>query len=87
VTAPSPVQIELRLFATLAAYLPPGAVDGCARMRLTHPMTAGHLMKSLGIPDELPRIVVVNGLDTALAETPLRDGDVVSVFPPLAGGT
>jgi molybdopterin converting factor small subunit len=50
-------------------------------------MTAAQLVRSLGIPDDLPRMILVNGLDAVLEGTLLRDGDVVSVFPPLAGGT
>jgi molybdopterin converting factor small subunit len=50
-------------------------------------MTAEALVRTLGIPDDLPRMVLVNGLDADPEGTPLRDGDVVTVFPPLAGGT
>jgi sulfur carrier protein ThiS len=86
VTPSAPVQIELHLFATLAGYLPRGAVDGSARITLARPMTAEQLVHSLGIPDELPCMVLINGVDAVPGEAPLRDGDVVSIFPPLAGG-
>jgi molybdopterin converting factor small subunit len=43
-------------------------------------------MRSLRIPDDLDRLQVVNGRD-AVPEHILKDGDVLSAFPPLAGGT
>ena len=43
------------------------------------------LLKALCVPDDLPRIILVNGLYTA-EDSLLSDGDVVSVFPPLIGG-
>jgi sulfur-carrier protein len=47
--------------------------------------TVQALLKALGVPGELPRIVLVNG-QHASEDTLLTDGDVVSVFPPLIGG-
>jgi molybdopterin converting factor small subunit len=43
------------------------------------------LLKALRVPDDLPRIILVNGLYAA-EDSLLTDGDVVSVFPPLIGG-
>ena len=43
------------------------------------------LIGRLAIPAELSRIVLVNGHDVGDAAT-LHAGDVVDVFPPLAGG-
>jgi molybdopterin converting factor small subunit len=42
-------------------------------------------MASLHVPDDLDRLQVVNGHDAA-PEHILKDGDVLSAFPPLAGG-
>jgi molybdopterin converting factor small subunit len=42
-------------------------------------------MKALGVPDDLPKIVLVNG-QYASENSLLTDGDIVSVFPPLIGG-
>jgi molybdopterin converting factor small subunit len=39
----------------------------------------------LNIPPQLERLTVVNGRD-ASPEQPLAAGDILSVFPPLAGG-
>jgi molybdopterin converting factor small subunit len=39
----------------------------------------------VGVPDDLPKIVLVNG-QHASENSLLTDGDIVSVFPPLIGG-
>lgn len=78
------MKIEVRLFATLAAYLPPGRH---ARGPLDVPegSCVADIPALLGIPDALPRMVLVNGED-APADRPLTEGDALDLFPPLAGG-
>lgn len=79
------MKVEVQLFATLAAYLPAGATGDSAVLDVPTDSTVGDLKRSLGIPVDLECLTVVNGRD-APAEQPLRDGDVLSLFPPLAGG-
>jgi molybdopterin converting factor small subunit len=79
------VRVEVRAFATLAAYLPPRPRDAAAFLELPEGGTVGDLAKALRIPDGLAMIALVNGLDADL-ERPLRPGDVVTLFPPLVGG-
>jgi sulfur carrier protein ThiS len=47
--------------------------------------TVQALMQTLGVPDDLPKIVLVNGQHAGEGRW-LTDGDIVSVFPPLIGG-
>jgi sulfur carrier protein ThiS len=47
--------------------------------------TVQALMQTLGVPDDLPKIVLVNGQHAGEGRL-LTDGDIVSVFPPLIGG-
>ena len=68
-----------------AAYLPPGSREGVAALDLPEGATVADVMRRLGIPADLTRVVVVNGEDAA-PERPLAPGDEVAVFPPLAGG-
>jgi sulfur-carrier protein len=79
------VKVEVQLFATLAAYLPPEA-DG-DRMTFDVPdgATVAEVLQPLRIPADLEYLVVVNGVDVG-PDHRLVDGDVLSVFPPLAGG-
>jgi sulfur carrier protein ThiS len=79
------VEVEVHLFANLADYRPPGARDGVARIELPAAATLDDLLHRLGIPDELPRLLLVNGHDVEPTAR-LSPGDVVSVLPPLAGG-
>ena len=41
--------------------------------------------RSLGIPGDLARVVLVNGRDVEPRDR-LGPGDIVTIFPPLAGG-
>jgi len=47
--------------------------------------TVADVARRLGIPADLARVVLVNGRDAA-PEQLLAPGDVVAIFPPLAGG-
>jgi molybdopterin converting factor small subunit len=79
------VKVEVRLFATFAAFLPPNSVAGAATVEVGEGTTVATLAERLGIPAAVSRITLVNGED-ADPDRRLASGDVVAVFPPLAGG-
>jgi molybdopterin converting factor small subunit len=79
------VKVEICLFATLGRYLPPGASGDRATLEVPEHTTVGEVMASLHVPDDLERLQVVNGGDAPPNQV-LRDGDILSAFPPLAGG-
>jgi molybdopterin converting factor small subunit len=79
------VEVRVHLFANLADYAPGRGGEGVTRVVLPAGATIGDLLRRLRIPDELPRLLLLNGQESAL-ELRLRAGDVVSVLPPLAGG-
>lgn len=79
------MKVEVQLFATLADYLPAGASGDSVILDVPMATTVADLMRSLGIPDGLECLTVVNGRD-APHEFRLAEGDVLSLFPPLAGG-
>jgi len=54
-------------------------------MEFAEGVTVGQVIDTLGIPKDHPNMVLVNG-NHAEESAPLEDGDVLSVFPPLAGG-
>jgi molybdopterin converting factor small subunit len=78
------VKVEVRLFATLATFLPTQS-RGHVALELDDRATLADLVSALGIPDDLSHVALVNGEDAA-HDRRLRDGDVVDLFPPLAGG-
>ena len=79
------MKIEVALYATLSQYLPPGAQNRRAVIEVKDGATVREVMNQLDIPPELPNILLVNGRQ-APETTVLKDGEALSVFPPLAGG-
>lgn len=77
--------VGVRLFATLARYLPRDHQGDSALLDVAEGSTVGDVAVALGIPADLSRIVLVNDEDAEEGRT-LRAGDVVTLFPPLAGG-
>ena len=76
--------IEVRLFAYLRRYLPPQGDGRSVRLETTAP-DVGTVASGLGIPPSRMGIALLNGRH-ADADTQLRNGDVLSLFPPIAGG-
>jgi molybdopterin converting factor small subunit len=76
--------ISVKLFATLKKYLPAGQ---SASISLTLP--AGSVVQdaveALHIPREQAGLLVTGDIYIE-PETPLSDGQELSIFPPLAGG-
>jgi molybdopterin synthase sulfur carrier subunit len=79
------VRVEIRLFATLERYLPSSAQGDGTILELPEDATVAEVASRLRVPDDLPFLVVINGHEAGL-DTRLRAGDVVVMFPPLAGG-
>lgn len=79
------MEIELRMFATFRRYLPPGSEGHVCRVEIGPGDRISNVLGRLGLPPEGPRIVLKNGLHTR-DDTDLKEGDVLSVFPPLGGG-
>ncbi len=79
------MKVEVRLFATFGAYLPPGSTSGTAMIDVPEGATVADVAAHLGIPAALPRMALVNGEDADPGRR-LASDDVVTLFPPLAGG-
>ena len=77
------MKIELKLFASLRKYHPLGREDDL--LDCPDGATPGQIISRLNIPDDLAKIVFVNGRK-AERTTVLKDGDRLGIFPPLAGG-
>lgn len=80
------MKIEVRLFATLTRYLPPGTTGKSAVLEVADGLTLAGLIRQLGIPLELAHLTLVNGIHQLDKNIPLHEGDTVAIFPPVAGG-
>jgi molybdopterin converting factor small subunit len=80
------VKVEVRLFATFARYLPDERGAGGTQVEVPDGSTVADVAAILGIPADVSRIVLVNDAE-ADEHRCLAAGDVVTLFPPLAGGT
>ena len=79
------MEIEVKLFATLRDYLPKGSGQFSCRIEANSTDTVRDVLKKLRVPEEIPKIILVNGVHSNLDRV-LKSGDVLSVFPPVAGG-
>jgi molybdopterin converting factor small subunit len=79
------VRVEVHFFATLSAYRPAGTDGDGMTLDVPEGTTVRELILMLQIPPGVECVRVVNGLD-APPDQRLADGDVLSLFPPLAGG-
>ena len=77
--------VTVKLFATLRDFLPQWALRSGLQMDVPEDETVQELLKALQVPDEVSRIVLINGRYVSEGSR-LADGDIVSVFPPLIGG-
>jgi len=79
------MEIEVKLFATLRDYLPQGSSRFSCKMGINSHTRVQDVLSKLKIPEEMPKIILVNGVHGKNDQI-LKNGDVLSVFPPVAGG-
>lgn len=79
------MEIEVRLFATLQDLVPKKNHSHFFSMEIERGSTAGAVLHKLKIPEEMAKIILVNGRYSS-EDTVLEEGDVLGVFPPLGGG-
>ena len=79
------MKVEINLYATLTRYLPDNVRQSDQMMELSDGATVGELLQKLQIPPEKAKLVFLDGVH-ADAETVLREGSRVGIFPPVGGG-
>ena len=79
------MEIEVKLFATLRDYLPKGSDRFSCNMEVEGSTRVQDILSRLKIPEEMPKIILINGIHGKKDQV-LKDGDVLSIFPPVAGG-
>lgn len=83
------MKVEIKLFASLRSKM--GNGTGKGELELEEGTSLWDVIAKLEIPHELAHMTLVNGQHCPAEQEwreqkKLQDGDVVSVFPPLAGG-
>lgn len=81
----SDMKIEVKTFATLRRVFPDNK-QGIGSVELPDGATIEDLLAKLGITLPQAQMVLVNGQHQGDYKAVLKDGDTVSIFPPLAGG-
>ena len=84
------IQITFKLYASLTQYLPPEAQrSNQMAMAVSPTATIAEIVEPFGMPPKLVHLVLVNGVfipPEQRASKPLVDGDVLAIWPPIAGG-
>lgn len=84
------MRITFKLYATLSDYLPAEARHTNAlALEVVEGSTIGELIDAHNLPRNLVHLVLVNGFfvpPSARASHALKEGDVLAIWPPIAGG-
>ncbi len=83
------MKVAVKLYARLAGYLPPGAVDNQIETAVAEGATVEGVLAGFGLPPAMCHLVLVNGgyvQPSERAARQLKDGDTLAVWPPVAGG-
>ncbi len=78
------IRVDAKLHAALRRYLPPDAEGVTVSVELPDAATVADLVKALGIPEGYAKLVV-DGTEQLPFTAPLKDGQSLQLFPPLAG--
>ena len=89
-TTAAPVRVALKLYASLADYLPPEArTTHRAELLLPAGTTVSDVIARQNLPLKMCHLVLVNGHfipPAARAARALVPGDELAIWPPIAGG-
>lgn len=84
------MNITLKLFASLTDYLPPAAkYTNIVELDIAPEVTISQLVEQYRLPEKQVHLVLVNGTYIApeqRASRTLQEGDVLAIWPPIAGG-
>lgn len=84
------MKITFKLYASLTQYLPEAARrDNRIEIEIPSEASIAQVIAPYGMPEKLVHLVLVNGVyvppDERLTRT-LAEGDVLAIWPPIAGG-
>ena len=84
------MKITFKLYASLTDYLPPAArIGNRIELEVAPEATIAQIIEPYGMPITLVHLVLVNGVyippDQRASRT-FVEGDVLAIWPPIAGG-
>ena len=79
------MNIQIKLFSSLAKFLPEDTIGKQAPLSVPEKITIVDVLEQLSIPRKMTRLIMVNGVHRR-SDYVLQEGDLLSVFPPIAGG-
>ncbi len=79
------MEIDVRLFSLLTKYLPAGTEGRTIRLTVPDGACVAQVIEQLGVPTGLTKLIFVDGVHSK-PDSVLSDGNVLSIFPPIAGG-
>ncbi|MSS70871.1 MAG: MoaD/ThiS family protein [Candidatus Latescibacteria bacterium] len=74
--------VRVKLFGSLKQYLPSGTQGRQAALEVPTGGGVRDVMRLIGVPDEAATVILVNG-EHVEADAGVKEGDTVSVFPPI----
>ncbi len=84
------MKITFKLYATLQGHLPANAVNNAVEVDIEPQATLHQVIDSFRVPRKDAHLVLVNGtyfgFDDRDDAGVLKEGDVLAVWPPVAGG-
>jgi molybdopterin converting factor small subunit len=83
------VKLTFKLYATLAQLLPPEARDHAIQIDVAEGTSAFDVIDRFRVPRASAHLVLVNGVylePEQRGQATLKDGDILAIWPPVAGG-
>lgn len=84
------MQITFKLYASLTDYLPPEHRRGNQMpLEVAADATIARIIEPFSLPMKMVHLVLINGVYVAPEDRATRtlvDGDVLAIWPPIAGG-
>jgi molybdopterin converting factor small subunit len=83
------MQITFKLFASLTDYLPAPRKDNAIALDITPDTTIEDLVRRFQVPAKQVHLVLINGVyipPLERASRAMKEGDVLAIWPPVAGG-
>jgi molybdopterin converting factor small subunit len=79
------MKIELRLYASLAAFMPEKKTGNAWMLEVREGTTVQDLVQQLKVPKKEIKVIFLNGIHAKDGDI-LKEGDRVGIFPAVAGG-